>query len=103
LDLIANNEAYISPWQGEIDIEIPVSVRITEEKVLDKATEKDKKVTVVDPDVKEYLEEEKEKKEKQTYGCICKNDLKKLMIKDKETRTEKIVMLGRCGHYRKKS
>ena len=64
LDLIANNEAYISPWQGEIDIEIPVSVSITEEKVLDKTEKKDNKVTVVDPDVKEYLEEEKKKTKK---------------------------------------
>lgn len=60
LDLIANNEVYISPWQGEVDIEIPVSVKITEERAI-KKTDK-KKITVIDPDIKEYLDEEKKEK-----------------------------------------
>ncbi len=58
LDLIANNEAYINPWSGEIDIEIPVSVKVTEERG------KEKIVKVVDPDIKEYLDEEKKKDRK---------------------------------------
>jgi hypothetical protein len=109
LDLIANNEAYVSPWQGEIDIEIPVSVKITEEKVLDKATESDKKVKVVDPDIKEYLEEERKRKKKSKLMDAfqkpevdkeekIEEDVKekvdekvdeKKKIKDKETRTVK--------------
>lgn len=60
LDLVANGEAYLSPWSGNIDIEIPVSVKISEEKVV----QPDKKVKVVDPDVKKYLDEEKKAKKK---------------------------------------
>lgn len=106
LDLIANNEAYISPWSGELDIEIPVSVNIKEEKVIDKKEKKSHKVTVIDPDVKEYLDEEKKKPKKsklldaftKTYDPVDekkeeKNEKvdevkkeKKKEVKDKETR-----------------
>lgn len=59
LDLIANNEAYVSPWSGDIDIEIPVSVKITEERDKEKTD-----IKVVDPSIKEYLDEEKKSKRK---------------------------------------
>jgi hypothetical protein len=97
LDLVANNEAYISPWKGEIDIEIPVSVKITEEK----AIQADKKVKVVDPEIKEYLDEEKKAKKKtklmESFNkpldesrTTKKKDLdEKKVVKDKETRVVK--------------
>jgi len=94
LDLIANNEAYVSPWQGEIDIEIPVSVKITEEKILDKKG--------VDTDIKEYLDEEKKKAKKSKLLDAFSKPLdysmkvnkeedidEKKEIKDKETRVVK--------------
>ncbi len=46
LDVIANKTTYVSPWNGEIDIEIPVSMEISEGGTLDEK----KKVTVSDPD-----------------------------------------------------
>lgn len=96
LDLIANNEAYISPWQGDIDIEIPVSVKITE----GKEREMEQKIKVVDPDIKEYIQEENKKKsklqkklgEKQENKQKDENEKveeKQKDIKDKETRTIK--------------
>lgn len=60
LDLIANNEIYINPWSGDIDIDIPVSVKIIEEKEVKK--EEKKTVKVIDPDVKAYIDEEKKDK-----------------------------------------
>ena len=51
LDVIANKNTYVSPWSGEIDIEIPVSMEITEgDEILEK-----KKVTVSDPDKEDVL------------------------------------------------
>jgi hypothetical protein len=97
LDLVANNEAYISPWKGEIDIEIPVSVKITEEK----AIQADKKVKVVDPEIKEYLDEEKKQAKKSKFLDAFSKPLdesdkkdkkveeKQKDIKDKETRKVK--------------
>jgi len=61
LELVANNEAFIRPWEGEIDIEIPVSVKITEEKAI---KDSKKKITVIDPDVQNYLDDEKKSKKK---------------------------------------
>lgn len=67
LDLIANNEAYINPWSGKIDIEVPVSVKLTENKEvknkLSKQLKASPEVKIVDPDIKEYIEEEKKVKE----------------------------------------
>ena len=62
LDLVANGEAFITPWEGNIDIEIPVSVKITEEKAI--KPDGKQKVKVTDPDVKDYLDEEKKDKKK---------------------------------------
>ena len=33
LDIVANGEAFVTPWNNEIDIEIPVDIRIKEEKI----------------------------------------------------------------------
>jgi hypothetical protein len=45
LDVIANNNTYVTPWTGDIDIEIPVSMEISE------GVDEKKKITVVsDPD-----------------------------------------------------
>jgi hypothetical protein len=101
LDLIANNEAFLSPWRGEIDIEIPVSVKISEEKAI-KSDKSDKKVKVIDPDIKEYLDEEKKKAKKSklldAFSKPLDDSMKvnreedideKKEIKDKETRVVK--------------
>lgn len=58
LDLIANNEVYIRPWSGNIDIEIPISVKLME----NKKTIKDTKIKVVDQDIKENIKEDKKSK-----------------------------------------
>lgn len=75
LDLIANNEAYINPWSGKIDIEIPVSIKLTENKEAKKEpkSKTSPKVKIVDPDVKEYVKEEKEKKEEKKEPKIDEN------------------------------
>ncbi len=95
LDLIANGEAYVSPWKGDIDIEIPVSVKVMEEKAIDKI----KKVSVVDPDVQEYVDKTKEKKKSRLLESLDtldggKSDKKKNVeekqeLKDKEIRKVK--------------
>ena len=45
LDVIANNNTYVTPWQGDIDIEIPVSMNVSEGKLA-----KTQKFMVSDPD-----------------------------------------------------
>ena len=65
LDLIANNEVYIKPWSGNVDIEIPVSVKLTEGEK--KINPKDTKVTIIDPDVQKYLDEEKKTDKKTKF------------------------------------
>lgn len=32
LDIVANNEAFVTPWENEIDIQVPVDIQIEEEK-----------------------------------------------------------------------
>lgn len=96
LDLIANNEAYISPWSGKIDIEIPISVNITEEKSEENKF-KHKKVTVIDPDVKNYLDEKKQSKKSKFLDVFSKTldekdekiEGKQNDIKDKDTHKTK--------------
>jgi len=47
LDVIANKNAYVVPWQGDVDIEIPITMNVSEGGTLDEK----KKITVVsDPD-----------------------------------------------------
>jgi hypothetical protein len=82
LDLIANKEVYIKPWSGNIDIEIPVSVKLTEGKEM----VKEAKVKVVDPDVKEYLEENKKDKKSKFLDALVKLDLNE----SGDEKTEKI-------------
>jgi len=45
LDVIANNNTIVTPWQGDIDIEIPVSMNVSEGKLA-----KTQKFMVSDPD-----------------------------------------------------
>ncbi len=45
LDVIANNNTYVTPWQGDIDIEIPLSMNVSEGKLA-----KTQKFMVSDPD-----------------------------------------------------
>lgn len=45
LDVIANNNTYVTPWQGDIDIEIPLSMNVSEGKL-----EKAQKFMVSDPE-----------------------------------------------------
>lgn len=53
LDVIANKNTYVTPWSGDIDIEVPVSMKISEgDEILTK-----KKVTVSDPDKESIIEE----------------------------------------------
>ena len=52
LDVIANKTTYVSPWSGEIDIEIPVSMDVSEGGTLDEK----KKVTVSDPDKESVID-----------------------------------------------
>jgi len=85
LDLVANNEAYILPWSGEVDIEIPVSVKIEEKE--NKSS--DKKVTLIDPDVKSYLDEEKKNEKKSKLLDVFSKPLNE-SIKKEEKIEEKI-------------
>jgi hypothetical protein len=71
LDLIANNEVYIKPWSGNIDIEIPVSVKLMETK----KDVRDAKVMIVDPDVKEHLEEDRKDRKSKFLDALVKLDL----------------------------
>lgn len=85
LDLVANNEAYINPWSGKVDIEIPVSVKLSENKEEVKVRPKtDLKVNVVDPDIHEYIKEEnkekaieEEKKNKSRFSIMMEQEEKK--------------------------
>jgi hypothetical protein len=54
LDVIANKNTYVTPWQGDIDIEVPVSMKISEGKEI---LEPEKKVIVSDPDKESMIEE----------------------------------------------
>jgi hypothetical protein len=91
LDLIANNEAYISPWKGNVDIEIPVSVKLTEG--IKKGKVK-KEIKVIDPDIKEVVDKTKKTKLMETFNSVIKKedaaideiDKKEKEIEDKETR-----------------
>lgn len=47
LDVIANNNTYVTPWAGDIDIEIPLAMEISEGGTLD---EKKKLTVISDPD-----------------------------------------------------
>lgn len=71
LDLVANNEVYIQAWSGDVDIEIPVSIKLIE----NTNSVKDAKVSVVDPDVKKYIEEEKQDKKSKLMDALVKLDL----------------------------
>lgn len=52
LDVIANKTTIVTPWSGDIDIEIPVSMKISEgDEILKK-----EEVTVSDPDKKSVIE-----------------------------------------------
>jgi hypothetical protein len=83
LDLVANNEVFIQPWSGHVDIEIPVSVKLTENKMVKETP----KVNVVNPDVKEYLEENKKSKKSKLLDALYKlnNNLEDI----DESKTEK--------------
>jgi len=93
LDLIANNEVYINPWSGEVEIDIPVSVKVTEEKKKEKTS-----VKVIDPDIKAYLDEESKKTKKskllESFNKPLEKKVeekveKKQEVKDKEVRKVK--------------
>jgi rubredoxin len=53
LDVIANKNTYVTPWKGDIDIEVPVSMKISEGGTLDEK----KKVTVSDPEKESLIKE----------------------------------------------
>jgi len=59
IDIIANNEAYINPWNGNIEIEIPVTVRISEEKEIKKEIIKEVKEVKKDDEIIEKVEDKK--------------------------------------------
>jgi len=50
LDVIANGNAYVCPWSGDVEIEIPVSVKISE-----KTEKKSNKITLLSNPDKEEL------------------------------------------------
>lgn len=90
LDLVANNEVYINPWSGEVEIDIPVSVKVTEDKKKEKTS-----VKVTDPDIKSYLDEESKKTKKSKLlesfnkplnKKVVEKVEKKQVVKDKEVR-----------------
>lgn len=51
LDVIANNNTYVTPWQGDIDIEIPLSMNVSEGKL-----SKTQKFMVSDPDNNDIID-----------------------------------------------
>ena len=51
LDVIANNNTYVTPWQGDIDIEIPLSMNVSEGKLA-----KTQKFMISDPDNNDILD-----------------------------------------------
>lgn len=61
LDIIANESAYVRAWEGNVDIEVPVSISVSsgEQEVVGEK----KKITVIDPDLTEILEEKQESKD----------------------------------------
>lgn len=54
LDIVANNEAFVTPWSNEIDIEVPVDIQVKEEK---KSVLTEKKVNVKDPELFEAFDD----------------------------------------------
>ena len=62
LDIVANGEAFVTPWNNEIDIEVPVDIQVKEEKK-SVITEK-KKVNVNDPALFEAFDDAVKKKSK---------------------------------------
>lgn len=62
LDIIANENSYVCPWKGDVEIEIPVAVRLSE-----KNEKKESKMIkiVSDPDKMEFLNALKEEDKKE--------------------------------------
>jgi hypothetical protein len=56
MDIIANNDTYVCPWMGDVDIEIPVSIKIQENE-----DKKENKINI--KDVMENIEKENKNKE----------------------------------------
>lgn len=82
LDLIANNDTYIRPWNENIEIEIPVFVKIIEQK--DSFVKK--QIVVVDS-----IEEKKEKKTNKKNKSKMFNKLSINENKDKDKNNKKIL------------
>jgi len=62
LDIIANGEAFVTPWNSEIDIEVPIDIQVKEDKKT-VITEK-KKINVNDPDLFEAFDDAIKRKSK---------------------------------------
>ena len=94
LDVIANKNAYIVPWQGEIDIEIPIEMNVSEG---DEILAPKKKITVDDPDsgnLMDAFNEIFEDKEKKVDESSKLKDLLKVEVEVKEENKEEKKDLG---------
>lgn len=79
LDVISNN-SYIVPWSGKIEIEIPVSMKISEGGTLDKK----KKVTVSDPENDEILNAFNEVFNPKTNEAVKVSKFKDVLVEEKD-------------------
>jgi hypothetical protein len=82
IDIIANNEAYISPWNGNVEIEIPVTVRISEEKKeikeIIKEVKEVKEEIVEDKKISKFFEKDEiEEKKKSKFSMVLSEKIKK--------------------------
>jgi hypothetical protein len=85
MDIIANNDTYISPWKGDIDIEIPVSIQVKEEKKTPRPPEK---VSISDPDISEAFDDLFKKDKKSKLKDMLEVDIKP---KKKEEKVDELT------------
>jgi len=70
MDIIANNDTYVCPWMGDVDIEIPVYINIQESK-----NKEENKINI--KDIMEDVEKTnkiKESKNKSRFSTMLKED-----------------------------
>jgi len=81
LDVIANKNAYVTPWSGDIDIEVPVSMKISEgDEILKK-----KKVTVSDPDKESIIQEFNKIFDPKTDEAVKASKFKDVLVEEEDT------------------
>ena len=80
LDVIANKNTYVTPWTGDIDLEVPVSMKISEGGTLDEK----KKVTVSDPEKESMIEEFNKLFDEPTDEAVKASKFKDVLVEEHE-------------------